>query len=255
LTPMFLRSYNKNLELIRKGREDLLNGEITRNIFTKDHPAIELKDTKIKEIEEKIQAREKILKNLPKFEEKWGTLTDLTDRLSKRVTALKQTVESLNAAVDSRVQLLNELSGIKLNDSKEMKDLFARITYEGTQALGENDNWLRVRVNKEALRNSARAVIDQCKGIMAERREERKYGKLIDLVSQPPTVNEQKQGDLKEEIRSTFQLLRQDMAAHADAILKTLATMQTDTSSLTLEPTSGSPPIDPPEDEKCDFEL
>jgi len=33
-------------------------------------------------------------------------------------------------------------------------------------------------VNKEALRNSARAVIDQCKGIMAERR-------LIDLVSQP----------------------------------------------------------------------
>jgi len=163
------------------------------------------------------------------------------------VTALKQTVESLNARVDSRVQLLNELSGIKLNDSKEMKDLFAKITYEGTQALGENDNWLRVRVNKEALRNSARAVIDQCKGIMAERR-------LIDLVSQPPTVNEQKQGDLKEEIRSTFQLLRQDMAAHADAILKTLATMQTDTSSLTLEPTSGSPPIDPPEDEKCDFE-
>jgi len=167
------------------------------------------------------------------------------DRLSKRVTALKQTVESLNARVDSRVQLLNELSGIKLNDSKEMKDLFAKITYEGTQALGENDNWLRVRVNKEALRNSAGAVIDQCKGIMAERREEKRHEKL---------VNEQKQGDLKEEIRSTFQLLRQDMAAHADAILKTLATMQTDTSSLTLEPTSGSPPIDPPEDEKCDFE-
>jgi len=40
-------------------------------------------------------------------------------------------------------------------------------------------------VNKEALRNSARAVIDQCKGIIAERREEMKYGKLIDLVSQP----------------------------------------------------------------------
>jgi len=78
LTPMFLRSYNKNLEAIRKGREDLLNGEITRNTFTKDHPAIKQKDTKIKEIEEKIQAREKILKNLPKIEEKWGTLTDLT---------------------------------------------------------------------------------------------------------------------------------------------------------------------------------
>ena len=46
---------------------------------------------------------------------------------------VSQTVESLNAAVDSRVQLLNELSGIKLNDSKEMKDLFAKITYEGTQ--------------------------------------------------------------------------------------------------------------------------
>ena len=40
------------------------------------------------------------------------------------------------------------------------------------------DIYDRVRVNKEALRNSARAVIDQCKGIMAER-------KLIDLVSQP----------------------------------------------------------------------
>jgi len=255
LTPMFLLSYNKNLEAIRKGREDLLNNEITGKIYTKDHPAIKLKDTKIKEIEEKIQAREKILKNLPKFEETWGTLTDLTDRLSKRVTALKQTVESLTAPVDSRVQLLNELSGIKLNDSKEMKALFARITFEGTQALGENDNWLRVRVNKEALRNSARAVIDQCKGIMAERRAERRHKELIDIASQPPTVNEQKQGDLKEEIRSTFQLLRQDIEDNAKAILKTLGTMQTDTSSLTLEPTSGSPPIDPPEDEKCDFLL
>jgi len=155
--------------------------------------------------------RDAEFKDLPKFKEKWGTLTDLTDRLSKRVTALKQTVESLNAAVDSRVQLLNELSGIKLNDSKEMKALFERITYEGTQALGENDNWLRVRVNKEALRNSARAVIDQCKGIMAERREERKYEKLIGSVSQP--------GDLKEEIRSTFQLLRECMAVNAEAIL------------------------------------
>jgi hypothetical protein len=75
---MFLLSYNKNLEAIRKGREDLLNNEITGKIYTKDHPAIKLKDTKIKEIEEKIQAREKILKNLPKFEETWGTLTDLT---------------------------------------------------------------------------------------------------------------------------------------------------------------------------------
>jgi len=110
-----------------------MNNEITGAIYTNDNSYIIRTDERIKEYEGKIQAREKILKDLPKFKEKWGTLTDLTDRLSKRVTALKQTVESLNAAVDSRVQLLNELSGIKLNDSKEMKDLFARITYEGTQ--------------------------------------------------------------------------------------------------------------------------
>jgi len=78
LTPMFLRSYNKNLEAIRKGREDLLNNEITGAIYTKDHPSIRLKDKLIKEVEGKIQAREKILKDLPKFKEKWGTLTDLT---------------------------------------------------------------------------------------------------------------------------------------------------------------------------------
>ena len=78
LTPMFLLSYNNNLEEIRKGREDLFNNEITRAIYTKDHPAIIRKDKRIKEVEGKIQAREKILKDLPKFEEKWGTLTDLT---------------------------------------------------------------------------------------------------------------------------------------------------------------------------------
>jgi len=78
LTPMFLRGLNKNLEAIRKGREDLLNNEITRAVYTNDHPAIILKDTRIKEIEGKIQAREKMLKDLAKFKEKWGTLTDLT---------------------------------------------------------------------------------------------------------------------------------------------------------------------------------
>ncbi len=40
-------------------------------------------------------------------------------------------------------------------------------------------------MNKEALRNSARAVIDQCKGIMAERRAERRHKELIDIASQP----------------------------------------------------------------------
>ena len=78
LTPMFLGSYNKNLEAIRKTREDLMNNEITGAIFTKDNSSIIRMDKRIKEVEGKIQAREKILKDLPKFKEKWGTLTDLT---------------------------------------------------------------------------------------------------------------------------------------------------------------------------------
>ena len=75
---MFLRSYNQNLDSIRKEREDLLNNEITGASYPKDHRFIILKDKRIKEVEGKIQAREKILKDLPKFKEKWGTLTDLT---------------------------------------------------------------------------------------------------------------------------------------------------------------------------------